>query len=50
MQSRSRDTDVENECEDTVGEGEGGTNWEIRIDICTLPWVKETASGSFCRA
>ena len=26
-------------------EGEGGTSWEIRIDIYTLPWVKQTASG-----
>ena len=26
------------------GEGEGGTNWEIRIDIYTLPCVKQIAS------
>ena len=25
---------------DTVGEGEGGTNWEISFDINTLPCVK----------
>ena len=25
---------------DTVGEGEGGTNWEIRFAINTLPCVK----------
>ena len=25
---------------DTEGEGEGGMNWEIRIDINTLPCVK----------
>ena len=25
---------------DTGGEGESGTNWEIRVDICTLPCVK----------
>ena len=31
---------------DAVGEGEGGTNWEIRIDIYTLPCVKELASGN----
>ena len=46
MQGRNRDTDVKNECEDTVGKGEGGTNWEIRIDIYILPCVKETASGN----
>ena len=31
---------------DTVGEGEGGLNWEIRFDINTLPCVKEIASGN----
>ena len=29
---------------DTGGEGEG-TNWEIRVDIYTLPCVKQRASG-----
>ena len=29
---------------DTVGEGEGGMNWEIRFDINTLPCVKQVAS------
>ena len=28
------------------GEGEGGTNWEIRIDIHTLPCVKQIDSGN----
>ena len=27
------------------GDGERGTNWEIRIDINILPCVKYTASG-----
>ena len=27
------DTEVKNKHVDTVGEREGGTNWEIRIDI-----------------
>ena len=27
------------------GEGEGGTNWEIGIDICSLPCIKQLASG-----
>ena len=31
---------------DTEGEGEGGMNWEIRIDIYTLPCVKQIASGN----
>ena len=30
---------------DTVGEVEGGMNWEIRFDINTLPCVKEMAKG-----
>ena len=40
LQGRNRDVDIENGDADTVGEGEGGTNWEIRIDIYTLPCVK----------
>ena len=31
---------------DIVGEGEGGTNWEMRFDINTRPCVKQIASGS----
>ena len=30
---------------DTVGKGEDGTNWEIKIDIYTLLCVKLIASG-----
>ena len=26
---------------DRIGEGEGGTNWEIRTDVDTLPCVKQ---------
>ena len=40
MQGRNRDTDIQNGHVDTAGEGEGGTNWEIRFDINTLPCVK----------
>ena len=37
LQSRNRDTDVENKCMDTRGErGGGGMNWEIGIDIYTV--------------
>ena len=51
LQGRNKDTDIENEHVDTVvGVSEGGTNWEIRIDIQThtyiLPHVKQTASGN----
>ena len=46
MQGRNRDIDIENGHVDTGGEGEGGTNWEIRIDIYTLPCVKQMASGN----
>ena len=30
----------------TVGEGEGRLNREVRIDIYTLPWVNQGASGN----
>ena len=39
-----RDTDIENKCMVTKwGMEEGGMNWEIGIDICTLLilWVKQ---------
>ena len=45
MQGRNRDTDVENRYVDTEQEGEGGMSWESRIDIDTLPCVKQLASG-----
>ena len=45
MQGRNRDADVENGCVDTGGEG-GGMNWEVRIDIYTLPRVQQIASGN----
>ena len=40
LQGRNREADIENGCVDTVGEGEGGMNWEIRFDINTLQCVK----------
>ena len=36
MLDRNRDADVENAHVATVGEEEGGMNWEIGIDIYTL--------------
>ena len=44
LQGRSRDTDVENRLEDTVGEGEGGTNGQSSAEIHTLPCVKHITS------
>ena len=35
MQGRNRDRDIENRQVGTVREREGGTNWEIRIEIHT---------------
>ena len=45
MKCRNRDVDEENGHIDTEWEGEGGTSWEIRFDINTLPCVKKIASG-----
>ena len=36
----NRDVDIENGHVDTGVEGEGVMNWEIRIDMHTLPCVK----------
>ena len=30
----------------TVGEEEGGTNCESSVETCTLPFVKQIASGN----
>ena len=38
MQGRNRDAGVENRCVDTAG---AGMNWEVRIDIYTLEYVKK---------
>ena len=40
LQNRNRLTDVENKLKVTKGEGGGGINWEIGIDIYTLPYIK----------
>ena len=36
LQSRNRDTRVENKLMDTKGEAGGGMNWEIGVDIYKL--------------
>ena len=47
MQGRNRDADVENGRVDPELGGRGnGMNWEIGIDIYTLPCVKQIASGN----
>ena len=43
LQGRNRDRDIVSGHVDM--EGEGGTSWEIRIDMYTLLWVKRIASG-----
>ena len=37
---RNRDSGRENRLMDTVGAGEGGTNWESSMEIYTLLYVK----------
>ena len=44
MQGRNRDADIEKRLVDTVGEGEGGMNWECSIKTYILPGVKQRAS------
>ena len=43
LQGSNRDTGIENRLGNTVGEGEGGTNWEISTEthtlgICCMTW------------
>ena len=45
-QGRNRDADIEKRFVDTVGEGEGGMNWECSIKTYVLPSVKQRASGT----
>ena len=45
MQGRNGDAEVKKRHVDTAGEGEGRANWEISIDIYTLPRVKEVSTG-----
>ena len=41
LQGRNRDTDVEKRHVDTGRGGRGGMNWEIGIEVCALPYVKQ---------
>ena len=44
MQSRKRDTDVQNRLLDSVGEGKGGMFRENSIETCMLSRVKQITS------
>ena len=47
MQDSKRDTDVENNLLNSVGEGEDGMIWENSIETCILSYVKQiTSPGS----
>ena len=48
VQGRNRDADIEDGLVATAGEGEGGMNWESSIDIYTLLYIKQMASGKLC--
>ena len=49
LQDRNRDADVEKGLVDTVGEGEGGTNWRSIVETHPLPYVIEISSGRLHR-
>ena len=46
FQGSSGDADIENRLMDTVGEGEGGTNWESSPETYALPYTKQIAFGN----
>ena len=57
MQNRKRDTDVENNLLDSVGEDEGGMFQENSIETCILSrvkqitsqgWMHETSAQAWC--
>ena len=48
LQGRNRD--AENRLVDQGSDGNGGTNWESRIGIHTLLWVKQILVGDCCIA
>ena len=50
LQGRNKDTGIENGHVGTTGEEEGGTNWEIRSNIYTLPYVNGQLVGISCIA
>ena len=57
MQTRKRDTDVQNRLLDSMGEGEGGMFRENSIETCILSrvkqitspgWIHETSAEGWC--
>ena len=40
MRDSKRDTDVQNSLLDSVGDGEGGMNWENGIETCVISYKK----------
>jgi len=50
MQSRNRDTDVENKSMDATGGRGDEMDWEIRTDIHTLLGIKEITDENYCTA
>ena len=40
IQDSKRHTDVQNSLLDSVGEGEGGMNWENGIETCIISYMK----------
>ena len=47
FQGRNRDADVKKGLVDTVGEREGGTNWESSMDIYTLLYGKQLVGSCY---
>ena len=45
LQDSSGDANTKNRLVDTVGEEEGGTNWESNTETYTLPYVKQIVNG-----
>ena len=50
FQGSNREADVGNGCMDTVGGKGRETDWEIRIEICTLTCIKQIASGKLLQS
>ena len=46
LQGNNGDTDIENRPADRVMQGEGGKNLKSNIEIYTLPYIKQIASGN----
>ena len=45
FQGSSRGADVETRLADAAGEGEGRTDWQSSVEVCTLPYVEWRAGG-----